>query len=83
MSFGKKKTKKANKANKEPKISTHFIMRVILPCVTLACKDTFNASEEQLKEFCGRVNRYMGYLADKTISLSELEELVTVRDSSN
>ena len=46
------KPPKKKQPEKQPKISTSFIMSVIMPCVMLACKDQFEIeTQEELDEW--------------------------------
>ena len=62
---------KKPKKKKEPQINvpTNFIMKVIMPCVMLACKDEFKIKDqERLTKLNKRVNRYIEMISDGTIS---------------
>ena len=82
-----KRVKKPKK-NQEPqtKVSTHFIMKVILPCVMLACKDTFNLKEdkpkdlEKLEVLGNKIQHYIDLIADGSVSPKELSTLMTIED---
>lgn len=67
------------KHDNQPKMPTHFIMSVIMPCVMLACKDVFKANQEQIDELAKTTERYIGYLADKKVTLTELHKMMEVR----
>jgi hypothetical protein len=79
---GSMKRAKPPKKNKEPtqKLSTHFIMSVVMPCVALACKDVFKADQKQLDEMAKAADRYMGYIADGKATLQDLHKLMEVID---
>jgi len=76
MTVGKKK-----KPTKEVKVSTHFIMTVIMPCVMLACKDKYKTSPEELQDLSKRIMRYIKFIADGEVSVKELNELMDVVDT--
>ena len=75
------KPPKKKQPEKQPKISTSFIMSVIMPCVMLACKDQFEIeTQEELDELNVRVRRYINYISDGTVSLEELHSLMECRE---
>ena len=79
------KRAKPPKKNKEltPKMPTHFIMSVIMPCVMLACKDKYKATQSDLDDLSQRINRYIEYIADGKVTLSQLHEMMEVRDEKH
>jgi len=77
MTLGKKK-----KPTKEVKVSTHFIMTVIMPCVMLACKDKYDTSPEELHDLSKRINRYIAFIADGSVTVKELNALMAVDNIS-
>lgn len=75
--------KHSPKKKEQPvKVSKHFIMTVILPCVMLACKDKYKSSPEDLADLSKRINRYIGFIADGTVTLAELQDMMEIRDIS-
>lgn len=77
---------KKPKKKKEPqiKVPTNFIMKVIMPCVMLACKDEFKIKDqEKLTKLNKRVNRYIEMISDGTISEEELHKFMIAVDSKH
>ena len=75
---------KKPKKKQEPqiKVPTNFIMKVIMPCVMLACKDEFKIKDqERLTKLNKRVNRYIEMISDGTISEEELHQFMIAVDS--
>ena len=77
---------KKPKKKKEPqiKVPTNFIMKVIMPCVMLACKDEFKIKDqEKLTKLNKRVNRYIEMISDGSISEEELHQFMIAVDSKH
>lgn len=76
------KPPKKKQPEKQPKISTHFIMSVIMPCVMLACKDEFKIEDQETLDRLGaRIQRYIGHIADGSVSYKELHSLMKCKDA--
>ena len=76
---------KKPKENKEKpvKVSTSFIMKVIMPCVMLACKDVFKIKDQSKLDILGqRIQHYIDLIADKKVSESQLAELMEIREAT-
>ena len=71
--------KRKKKQQVQPKVPTHFIISVIMPCVMLACKDKFKCTQEELNDLAHRVERYISYIADGSVTVEELKSLIEVR----
>lgn len=66
----------------QPKISTKFILDVLMPCIMLACKDEFKIKDsEKLEKLNIRARRYIKHIADGNISIEELHSLMKCRDT--
>ena len=77
---------KKPKENKEKPInvSTHFIMKVIMPCVMLACKDVFKIKDQSKLDILGkRIQHYIDLIADKKVSEAQLAELMEIREATD
>lgn len=75
---------KKPKENKEPqvKVSTHFIMKVIMPCVMLACKDEFKVKDQSRLDKLGkRIQHNIDLIADKKVTEAQLSTLMAIEDS--
>lgn len=78
-----KRYKKKKKKGVEYNVSTHHIMKVIMPCVMAACKDEFRIKDqEKLDKLAKRVQRYINSVANGTLSIEELSRFMTVVDTS-
>ena len=72
------------KQEKQPKLSTHFIMSVIMPCVMLACKDKFKIkAKKDMDDLAERIERYVGYIADGKVTVGQLHSMIEVIDNGN
>jgi len=78
---------KITKKNKQQQtVSKHFIMQVIMPCVMLACKDTFKLKEtpkdqEKLDKLASETQRYIDMIASGAVSDQELKTLMSITDT--
>ncbi len=80
------RAKPPKKKNKEPqiKVPTQFIMDVLMPCLVLACKDEFNITDQDaLDRATSRARRYIGYIADGSVSMDELHSLMECKDAED
>ena len=78
------RAKPPKKKNKEPqiKVPTQFIMDVLMPCLVLACKDEFEITDQDaLDRATLRARRYIGYIADGSVSIDELHSLMECKDA--
>jgi len=76
---------KKPKKKKEPniKVPMNVVMRVIMPCVMLACKDEFKIKDqEHLDKLNKRVQRYIDMISDGTVSEEELHQFMVAIDST-
>ena len=77
------RTKPPKKKKEErPKLSTHFIMSVIMPCVMLACKDEFKIKDQaRLDKLGRRIQGYINRVADGSVSVEELHTMMECKDA--
>lgn len=77
-----KRCKKQREKRDEPvKVSTHFIMKVIMPCVMLACKDEFKVKDPSKLDNLGkRIQHNINLIADKKVSEQQLAGLMTITE---
>lgn len=76
---------KKPKENKEKSVtvSTHFIMKVVMPCVMLACKDEFKVKDpEKLARLAGRAQHNINLIANKAVSEKQLATLMEIKDTN-
>ena len=81
-----KKPKKTKETT--PEVSTHFIMKVIMPCVMLGCKDEFNLKEkekdiERLHRLSVRIQRYINLIADGQVTEKQLNEFMRIEEATD
>lgn len=76
--FKKPKNKKPQPIN----VPMDVIMRVIMPCVMLACKDEFKIKDqERLDKLNSRVKRYIAMIDDGTVTQEQLHEFMLAVDT--
>ena len=75
------KPKKKKQQAPQIKVPTQFIMDVLMPCLVLACKDEFKITDQDaLDRATKRARRYIGYIADGSVSVGELHSLMECKD---
>lgn len=75
------KPKKKKQQEPQIKVPTQFIMDVLMPCLVLACKDEFKITDQDaLDRATTRARRYIGYIADGSVSIDELHTLMECKD---
>ena len=56
------------------------IMDLIMPVVMLACKDELRLNQGKLDAVSRRADRYFEHIADGSVSIDQLHELMEVKD---
>ena len=70
------------KKEETPRLSTHFIMTVIMPCVMLACKGEFKVKDQKvLDRLANRIQRYINNIANGSVSVEELHTMMECKNA--
>lgn len=56
------------------------IMSLIMPVVSLACKDEFKLNQEQLTAMSRRADRYFEHIASGSVTIDQLHSLMEVKE---
>ena len=52
------------------------LLNVTMPVLTLAIKDELKITNKQVEDISKRFERYIGYIGDKTVDISEVERML-------
>lgn len=52
------------------------LLNVTMPVLTLAIKDELKATNQEIENISKRFERYIGYIGDKTVDISQVEVML-------
>ena len=79
-----KRFKKPKKEKEKTfRVPNEYIMKVIMPCVMLACKDEFKVkNNDKLTKLSRRIQQNINFIASDMITQEQLHELMDIVDST-
>lgn len=78
-----KRFKKPKKEKPAPMVPTEFLMKVIMPCVMLACKDEFKIKDpSKLEQLGARIQQNINFISNDMVTKDQLHEFMEIRDTS-